>query len=90
MTLTSGSIWKYTGKSPIGGNGEYVIVGLCRMKDRASRNWVDAVAYTKTGDPNLYVREKAEFLERFEQTPGSKALQDGFKGLYGPTNKGPT
>lgn len=42
--------------------------GLCRMKNQASREWVESVLYTCKDNAlhEVYCRELKEFVDRFE------------------------
>jgi hypothetical protein len=55
---------------------KYKVINELKMKHPTTREWVDAFLYTpiqRTLDleeletPQLYVREKSEFLERFKK-----------------------
>ena len=51
--------WVY----PKTGN-RYVPIGLCKMKNPATREWVIAVIY-KSEDDKVSVRERQDFLDKF-------------------------
>jgi len=46
----------------------YVITGFTYFKHPDTREWVDCILYTKAGIsmPNVYCRERKEFLDKFE------------------------
>jgi hypothetical protein len=46
---------------------EYRAIEEVKMKDPVTREWVDAVQYRRRADrENIYVRERKDFLEKFE------------------------
>lgn len=56
------------------GNLYKILSSRCEMKNPVTREWMQAVIYEtykdaqgrEVGEKNVYVREKQEFMERFE------------------------
>lgn len=57
----------------------YRVLGPVKMKDPVGRDWIDAVCYVPLCGRPICVREKKEFLARFESVPEDKA--DHFQAL---------
>lgn len=50
-------------------DGLYVIIGFCRMKNQATREWVDGVIYERVEKLDIslrFVREKTDFENKFK------------------------
>lgn len=56
---------KSVGESGYSHDGRYRIVSQARMKNPATRKWVDCIIYSDIDNGSIYVREKKDFFEKF-------------------------